>query len=107
MLNLAELKSLEDQTRRGQIVRQLRDLIVGGQVTPGDRLTETDLANRLGVSRAPLRNVGPVSRNCRSCAGSRGSRWPWHCPHVETARSLSSFSGCTTSSATSPPRCAR
>ena len=68
MLNLAELKSLEDQTRRGQIVRQLRDLIVGGQVTPGDRLTETDLANRLGVSRAPLREAHDVYVDC-ACGG--------------------------------------
>jgi len=57
MENLAELKPIDDQTRRGQIVRQLRELIVSGQVPPGERLTETDLASRLGVSRAPLREA--------------------------------------------------
>jgi DNA-binding GntR family transcriptional regulator len=54
---LADLKPIDDQTRRGQIVRRLRELIVGGQVSPGARLTETDLATRLGVSRAPLREA--------------------------------------------------
>ena len=54
---LANLKPIEDRTRRGQIVRQLRELIVGGRVLPGERLTETDMATRLGVSRAPLREA--------------------------------------------------
>lgn len=54
---LAGLKPVDDQTRRGQIVRQLRDLIVSGQLSPGDRLTEIDLAHRMGVSRAPLREA--------------------------------------------------
>ncbi len=57
MESLADLKPVEDQTRRGQIVRQVRELIVSGQVAPGERLTETDLATRLGVSRAPLREA--------------------------------------------------
>jgi DNA-binding GntR family transcriptional regulator len=37
------------------VYAQLRDLIVHGQVAPGSRLVETDLARRLGVSRTPLR----------------------------------------------------
>lgn len=54
---LASLKPVEDKTRRGQIVRQMREFIVAGGVLPGERLTETDLAMRLGVSRAPLREA--------------------------------------------------
>ncbi len=54
---LSRLKPIEDRTRRGQIVRRLRELIAGGHVVPGERLTETDLAARLGVSRAPLREA--------------------------------------------------
>jgi DNA-binding GntR family transcriptional regulator len=57
MTALSNLQPIDDQTRRGQIVRKLRDLIVGGKVSPGERLTETDLATRLGVSRAPLREA--------------------------------------------------
>jgi DNA-binding GntR family transcriptional regulator len=37
------------------VYAQLRDLIVHGQVAPGARLVETELALRLGVSRTPLR----------------------------------------------------
>jgi GntR family transcriptional regulator of vanillate catabolism len=34
---------------------QLRDLLLGGAFGPGERLFETDLVQRLGVSRSPLR----------------------------------------------------
>lgn len=54
---LVGLRPVDDQTRRGQIVRRLRDLIVSGAVLPGQRLTETELAAQLGVSRAPLREA--------------------------------------------------
>lgn len=57
MSALAELKPIVDETRRGQIVRKLRAMIVSGNVEPGERLTEVSLANRLGVSRAPLREA--------------------------------------------------
>ena len=57
MSALKNLQPIDDQTRRSQIVRKLRDLIVGGQLTPGERLTETNLAAKLGVSRAPLREA--------------------------------------------------
>lgn len=57
METLANLKPIEDQTRRGQIVLQIREIIVSGRVKPGERLTETDLATRLGVSRGPLREA--------------------------------------------------
>ena len=35
----------------------LRDLIMGGQLTPGARLGEVELAERLGVSRTPVREA--------------------------------------------------
>ena len=57
MSAISAIKPLDDQTRRGQIVRSLRDLILEGDMSPGTRLTETDLAKRLGVSRAPLREA--------------------------------------------------
>ncbi len=55
--SLADLKPIDDETRRGKIVKNLRRLIVQGQVAPGERLTETELAHQLGVSRAPLREA--------------------------------------------------
>lgn len=51
------LQPVSDGTRRGQVVQQLRQLIVNGYVLPGERLTETGLADQLGVSRAPLREA--------------------------------------------------
>jgi len=36
---------------------QLRDLIVRGRLAPGSPLVETDLADRLGVSRTPIRSA--------------------------------------------------
>jgi hypothetical protein len=60
METLASLKPIQHQTRRGQIVHQMRELIVNGRVVPGERLIETDLATRLGVSRAPLREAHDV-----------------------------------------------
>jgi DNA-binding GntR family transcriptional regulator len=35
--------------------RQVRDLIVHGKLAPGSRVIEADLADRLGVSRTPIR----------------------------------------------------
>lgn len=51
------LSPLDEDTRREKIVRAVRDLIVSGQVAPGARLTETQLAAQLGVSRGPLREA--------------------------------------------------
>ncbi|QOL81371.1 GntR family transcriptional regulator [Pseudooceanicola spongiae] len=52
-----KLSPLGEATRRDQIVRSLRDLIVSGAVPAGERLTETDLSSQMGVSRAPLREA--------------------------------------------------
>lgn len=52
-----KLERLSEGPRRGQIVERLRAMIVGGTVKAGSRLTEVELAERLGVSRAPLREA--------------------------------------------------
>jgi len=48
-------------THRGDRVTQayerLRLLIVGGRLAPGTRIIETDVAERLGVSRTPVRSA--------------------------------------------------
>ncbi len=41
--------------RATEVYRKLRELIVRGRLAPGARITETDAATRLGVSRTPIR----------------------------------------------------
>jgi DNA-binding GntR family transcriptional regulator len=41
----------------GTIVHHLREPILTGELAPGLRLNETEIANQLGVSRAPLREA--------------------------------------------------
>lgn len=38
-------------------LQQLRELIVNGRLAPGSRIVEADLAQRLGVSRTPVRDA--------------------------------------------------
>jgi DNA-binding GntR family transcriptional regulator len=56
------LRQTSDRARaRGDRVslayRQLRELIISGRLAPGTRIIETDVANRLGVSRTPVRSA--------------------------------------------------
>ncbi|HEY7877744.1 MAG TPA: GntR family transcriptional regulator [Gemmatimonadaceae bacterium] len=47
-------------TRGDRIARayeQLRDLIISGRLAPGSRIIESDIAERLGVSRTPVRSA--------------------------------------------------
>lgn len=39
------------------VYRKLRELIVRGQLAPGSRIVETDVSQRLGVSRTPVRGA--------------------------------------------------
>jgi DNA-binding GntR family transcriptional regulator len=45
------------RSRPEQIYARLRDLIVQGQLAPGSRIVETEVAGRLGVSRTPVREA--------------------------------------------------
>lgn len=47
--------SSEDAKAGDNIYNRLRDLIVRGRLAPGSRLVEAHLAERLGVSRTPVR----------------------------------------------------
>lgn len=43
--------------RPEQVYQKLRDLIIRGQLAPGSRIVETDVADRLHVSRTPVRTA--------------------------------------------------
>src|SRR5215210_2300727 len=54
----AALPSLGDRpTIKDEIYAALRERIVFGEIGPGDRLVETDLAARFGVSKTPVREA--------------------------------------------------
>jgi GntR family transcriptional regulator, vanillate catabolism transcriptional regulator len=43
------------RTQTAKAVQKLRNLILGGQLLPGTRLSESDMVEQLGVSRTPAR----------------------------------------------------
>lgn len=45
------------QTLREQIVSSLRESIIQGELSPGQKLTEPELAEKLGISRTPIREA--------------------------------------------------
>ena len=42
---------------KDQVTELLRDYLIGGNIAPGTKLVERDIAERLGVSRAPARDA--------------------------------------------------
>ncbi|CAN5452797.1 GntR family transcriptional regulator [soil metagenome] len=51
------LRRVPSQSRREHVADILRSAITEGQLKPGDRLIEIDLAKELGTSRAPVREA--------------------------------------------------
>jgi DNA-binding GntR family transcriptional regulator len=72
--------------------RQLRELIVHGRLAPGTRIIEADLANRLGVSRTPVRDALRMLHQegfvLSDSAGGSKSRWAVAPLTKEDAREL-------------------
>jgi DNA-binding GntR family transcriptional regulator len=66
--SLQRVKSLYEQTYEA-----LRDSILSGQLAPGDRLVETQLAEQLQVSRTPIREaIRQLQREELICADANG-----------------------------------
>lgn len=65
-----------DNGRRAEsrVAQRIRELIVEGELTPGTRVAEATIAERLGVSRTPVRNALPAlaSEGLLEPAGKRG-----------------------------------
>jgi DNA-binding GntR family transcriptional regulator len=52
-----QIRQVHSMNLRAQIEKEVRDAILRGVFKPGERLVEYAIANQLGVSRAPLREV--------------------------------------------------
>jgi DNA-binding GntR family transcriptional regulator len=55
--NLRIDASLAFQTREEFVAHRLREAILVGQLKPGDRLDQNEIAELLGVSRSPVREA--------------------------------------------------
>ena len=51
------LLTIESASLRERVYRALRDALVAGELVPGERLRDQELAARLGVSRTPVREA--------------------------------------------------
>jgi DNA-binding GntR family transcriptional regulator len=50
-------KPFEKQTAKDRAYQQIKDWIIDGTLTPGEKLAEVDLANSISVSRTPIREA--------------------------------------------------
>ena len=50
-------KPIARQSLHDEVVNRLRDMIVEGELTPGERISERLLCDRFGISRTPLREA--------------------------------------------------
>lgn len=57
LANAVERAGLARASRSEYVLEQIRESIQNGDYTPGERLTESELAERLGVSRTPVREA--------------------------------------------------
>ena len=69
----AEQERDQAEDRPNMVYRELRELIVSGRLAPGTRLVETIVAERLGVSRTPVRSAfNRLQREGYAIAGNEG-----------------------------------
>jgi DNA-binding GntR family transcriptional regulator len=54
---MAEVIEIARRSLHEQVASRLRDMLVQGRIAPGSKLNERELAERLGVSRTPLREA--------------------------------------------------
>src|SRR5213593_3559850 len=59
---------------QSRVAQRIRELIVEGELQPGTRVAEAAIAERLGVSRTPVRNALPAlaTEGLLEPAGKRG-----------------------------------
>ena len=52
-----QVEPLRKQTLSGIVAKKLEEMILGGEILPGQRINESHLSRRFGVSRAPVREA--------------------------------------------------
>jgi len=57
MLNIAGLQPIKNNTLRDRAFTLIKQMIIDGVFDPGQRLTEANLSDALGISRGPLREA--------------------------------------------------
>jgi DNA-binding GntR family transcriptional regulator len=55
--NKSQRITLERTYLKDQVTDLLRDYLIGGRIAPGTKLVERDIAEQLGISRAPVRDA--------------------------------------------------
>ena len=65
---------IEGRRTDSRVAQRIRELIVEGALPPGTRVAEAAIAERLGVSRTPVRNALPAlaSEGLLEPVGKRG-----------------------------------
>jgi DNA-binding GntR family transcriptional regulator len=56
-MNVTRSPLIKRSSLHDEVVNALRDMIVTGQLEPGERIIEKDLSQQLGVSRTPIREA--------------------------------------------------
>ena len=56
-LDMKELVITSGKTIRQKVYEYLRESILGGEIKPGERIVEADIAGRIGTSRTPVREA--------------------------------------------------
>src|SRR5262245_61772458 len=51
------MRPIRKEVLRDKVFEVVRDMILAGELRPGERIVESVLASRLGVSRAPMREA--------------------------------------------------
>ena len=81
MTNNFDVKMDEYLPLRDVVFKTLRQAILKGELEPGERLMEIQLAERLGVSRTPIREAIRKLENLQSSARRPGSSpFQWNLP---------------------------
>ncbi len=68
------MTSLSKYMLNAPLLNRLREMILSGELAPGQRLTEAALATQLGLSRTPIRNILPrlAAEGFLEAVGQRG-----------------------------------